>query len=119
MAWSFTADRPVYIQMAQRIREGILNGEYQPGDQIPSVRQLALIAAVNPNTVQHCFTQLESEGLLVARGTTGRFVTDDVAVIEQCRANMVKQLVQVFLEDARRLSVEKHQLIALIEEEDE
>ena len=64
MAWSFTADKPVYLQIAKRITGLVLSGEYKSGEQIPSVRQLALEAAVNPNTVQHAFTYLEDEGII-------------------------------------------------------
>ena len=52
MAWSFDKHTPVYIQIADRIRSEIITGEYPPESQIPSVRQLAYMAAVNPNTVQ-------------------------------------------------------------------
>ena len=53
MAWKFTGDRAVYLQIAERIKKSVLSGVYPPGGQIPRVRQLAMEAAVNPNTVQH------------------------------------------------------------------
>ena len=63
MAWKFTGDRAVYLQIAERVKKAVLSGVYPPGEQIPSVRQLALEAAVNPNTVQHAFTELENQGI--------------------------------------------------------
>lgn len=116
MAWSFSSDRPVYLQIAQRIRRSVLSGEYPPGAQIPSVRQLALDAAVNPNTVQHAFSDLESEGIILSRGTQGRFVTDDTAIIERCRQAVAQQYVRSFLNDLRQLGIPAEQAISMIKE---
>lgn len=117
MAWTFSSDRPVYIQIADRIKKCVLSGEYSPGEQIMTVRQLALEAAVNPNTVQHAFSDLESEGIIISKGTLGRFVTDDPEAIEACRVKMAKQTVKSFVQDMQRLSVTKEQAIKMIEEE--
>lgn len=116
MAWSFSSDRPVYLQIAQRIRRSVLSGEYPPGAQIPSVRQLALDATVNPNTVQHAFSDLESEGIILSRGTQGRFVTDDTAIIERCRQAVAQQYVRSFLNDLRQLGIPAEQAISMIKE---
>ena len=116
MAWKFTGDRPVYLQIAQRIEKSVLSGVYPPGGQIPSVRQLALEAAVNPNTVQHAFTELENQGIILSRGTQGRFVTEDVTTIEFCRQEMARQYVRAFLKDIEQLGIPKEQAIHMIEE---
>ncbi len=117
MAWKFTQDRPVYLQISERIIISVLSGEYAPAEQIPSVRQLALEAAVNPNTVQHAFSELEDEGIIISKGTLGRFVTEDEEIIEKCRRELARKLVLDFTEKAKKLSVGKQQLIAIIEEE--
>lgn len=116
MAWSFTSDRPVYLQIAERIRRSVLSGEYPPGGQIPSVRQLALEAAVNPNTVQHAFSDLENEGIILSRGTQGRFVTEDRQVIEQCRQEIAMDCVRDFLRDLTQLAIQPEQAITMIKE---
>lgn len=116
MAWRFSSDRPVYLQIAQRIQESIVSGEYPPGSQLPSVRQLALEATVNPNTVQHAFAELENEGIILSKGTTGRFVTEDVQTLEDCRHSMAQQLVHRFLKDIGQLSISAQQAITMIEE---
>ena len=97
MAWKFTSDKPVYLQIADRLTKSVLSGEYKPGEQIPSVRQLALEAAVNPNTVQHAFTELENNGLIISKNTVGRFVTDNAAIIEECRNELAKILLKISL----------------------
>jgi DNA-binding transcriptional regulator YhcF (GntR family) len=117
MAWSFSSDRPVYLQIADRIKKSVLSGEYLPGEQIPTVRQLALDAAVNPNTVQRAFLVLEDEGIILSRGTLGRFVTEDANSIEDCRSKMVHQIIRGFLSDMKQLSVSKETIITMIEED--
>ncbi|MBR4116499.1 MAG: GntR family transcriptional regulator [Clostridia bacterium] len=117
MAWSFTSDKPVYLQIAQRITTSVLSGEYKAGEQIPTVRQLALESAVNPNTIQHAFAELESRGLIVSQGTVGRYVTEDTAVIEACRKQTTEQLIKGFVSDITKLSVTKEQIIAMLKEE--
>ena len=116
MAWSFTSDRAVYLQIAERIKKSVLSGVYPPGGQIPSVRQLALEAAVNPNTVQKAFTELENQGIILSRGTLGRYVTEDTETIEACRMEMARQYVRVFLNDIRQLGIPQSQAIDMIKE---
>ncbi len=116
MAWSFSSTKPVYIQIAERIITSVISGEYKSGEQIPSVRQLALEAAVNPNTVQHAFSELENEGIIVSRGTLGRFVTEDTAIIENCRQKQAEQTVDNFIEKIKTLSVGKDEIITMIGE---
>ena len=55
MAWELDADRPIYAQLVERIQKEIVSGKYQPGEKLPSVRDLAAVAAVNPNTMQKAF----------------------------------------------------------------
>lgn len=117
MAWKFLPDSPVFIQIADRVRSSVLSGEYVPGGQIPTVRQLATTAAVNPNTVQHAFSELEREGLIISKGTLGRFVTEDTAVIDNCRRIQARKLVDTVILNAKRMSISKEELIAMIESE--
>lgn len=116
MAWKFTTDRAVYLQIAERIEQAVLSGVYPPGEQLPSVRQLALEAAVNPNTVQHAFTELENQGIIYSRGTLGRFVTQDTETIEACRQEMAQQQVRQFLKDIAQLGISTEQAITMIKE---
>ncbi len=117
MAWSFTGESPVYMQISKRLMMSVLSGEYSSGEQIPSVRQLALEAAVNPNTVQHAFQELENEGIITSKGTMGRFVTENTEAIKSCRKKMAEQLVRGFVTQAESLSLTKAELISILEEE--
>ena len=94
MNWKFSGDRPVYQQIMAAIRGAILKGELPPGGKVPSVRDLAAQAQVNPNTMQRALTELEREGLLVSGGTSGRTVTDDPQVLEQMRNRTLEELAR-------------------------
>ena len=107
----------VYLQIADKIRLGIIAGEYPPGSQIPSVRQLAFDSATNPNTVQHAFTILEDSGIIETRGTLGRFVTTSTDIIADCRQEYAKRIVDDFLSTLSTVGLSKEEIITIIKEE--
>ena len=94
MNWKFTADRPVYQQIMEAVRGSVLKGELKPGQKVPSVRDLAAEAKVNPNTMQRALTELEREGLLVGGGTSGRTVTTDEAILGAMRRSTLEELAK-------------------------
>lgn len=94
MNWKFAGDRPVYQQIMAMIRGAILRGELKPGGKIPSVRDLAAEAQVNPNTMQRAMTELEREGLLISGGTSGRTVTENPEVLEKMRDSTLEELAR-------------------------
>ena len=94
MNWKFSGDRPVYQQIMENIRGAGLRGELPPGGKIPSVRDLAAAAQVNPNTMQRAMTELEREGMLVSGGTSGRTVTENPEVVEKMRERILEELAR-------------------------
>lgn len=88
MLWELTNDRPLYLQLIEHIQLLILSGEYEPGQQFPSVRELAMIANVNPNTMQRALSELERNGLLINERTLGRKITGDASMIESMREEL-------------------------------
>ncbi len=94
MNWKFSGDRPVYQQIMATVRGGILRGELPPGGKVPSVRDLAAEAQVNPNTMQRALTELEREGLLVGGGTSGRTVTTNEAVLSAMKERILLELAR-------------------------
>ena len=94
MNWQFTGDRPVYQQIMATIRGAVLKGELPPGKKIPSVRDLAAEAQVNPNTMQRALTELEREGLLVSGGTSGRSVTEEESVLTGMKEAILRELAK-------------------------
>lgn len=67
MDWQFTGDRPIWQQLTEQLTLRILKGEYPPGGRLPTVRELAAQAGVNPNTMQRAMAMLEQSGLAVAK----------------------------------------------------
>lgn len=116
LAWQFNGTQAVFIQIADRLRRDIVNGIYLPDTQIPTVRQLAFDASVNPNTMQRALILLEEEGLLVSRGTVGRFVTDDVEVIENAKKKICVETVKRFCLEAKALGISYEELIDYMRE---
>lgn len=116
MPWELKSDRPIYAQLVEQIQLMIVSGIYSPGSKLPSVRDMAAEAAVNPNTMQRALSQLESEGLLYSQRTSGRFVTEDVNMIAQIKKNLAVELIHEFIEKMNRLGYENRQSIALLEQ---
>lgn len=114
MPWNLDSDRPIFIQILERIRVDIISGKYQPGDKLPSVRELAAEAAVNPNTMQRAFAELERTGLVYSKRTSGRFITEDREMIEELKADLAKEKIQMFLDSMAQLGYDKEQTIALM-----
>lgn len=101
MNWQFSNDAPIYAQLIGQIRAGIVSGAFSPGERLPSVRDLAMEAGVNPNTMQRALAQLEAEGLVYTERTTGRFVTEDTALLEQLRDETARTMTAEYLEKMR------------------
>ena len=114
MAWQFRGDTPVYRQIVSHLRAELLEGKYPADGQIPPVRQLALEAAVNPNTMQRALTELESEGLLYTRSTAGRFVTSDETVLRRARETMHKETMERLLSEALSLGITREEFITFM-----
>ena len=94
MNWKFSGDRPVYQQIMETLRGAIVTGELAPGGKVPSVRDLAAAAQVNPNTMQRALTELEREGILVGGGTSGRKVTTEEAVLASMKERILTDLAR-------------------------
>ena len=97
MPWFFQADTPIYTQLVARLQEQIVSGAYPPGSKLPSVRDLAADAGVNPNTVQRAFAELERLGLIYTQRTSGKFVTEDAAAIDAARRALAEGQTRQYL----------------------
>ena len=85
MVWKLNDERPVYLQIMAIIQGAIITGEFASGRKIPSVRDLAVAARVNPNTMQRALSELERSGILISQGTVGRFITTDEEILQKMR----------------------------------
>lgn len=115
MAWELNADRPIYTQLVERIQMQIVSGHYPPGGKLPSVRELAAVAAVNPNTMQKAFAELERSGLIETRRTNGRTVTEDADMINDIRRSMAENHLATFFLRMKELGYSRQEIKELIE----
>ena len=117
MNWKFAGDRPVYQQIMENIRGAVLRGELPPGGRVPSVRELAMQAQVNPNTMQRALTELERDGLVYSQRTAGRFVTEDTEMIRTAKEELAHRQIKGFLTAMLRLGYEKAEILSLVDRE--
>ncbi len=115
MPWQFDPDRPIYRQLKERILLNIVSGAYAPGSQLPTVRELAEEAAVNPNTLQKALQELERDGLVFAQRTSGRFVTENKAVIKQAKTDLAKEQINLFLTKMAAIGYDRQDAVVLIQ----
>ncbi len=111
MAWQFHSNRPIYIQIVDEIELRILNGTYEMGMRLPSVRDLAVLAAVNPNTMQRALAELEEMGLVSTQRNTGRTVTTDETVVSRARDNKADTLVETFMMQMQALGLSRKEVL--------
>lgn len=114
MPWNLDNKRPIYIQLMERIQHDIISGVYSPGQKLPSVRDLALDAAVNPNTMQKALSELERSGLVHSQRTCGRFITDDKALLDKMKTDLAKEHILQFFKQMRRLGFTDDTTIQMI-----
>ncbi len=111
MKWEFKSGIPIYLQIITIMKLKIASGELPPGSQISPVRELAMEAGVNPNTMQRALTQLEQEGLLFTLRTSGRFVTENQKVLREMRRSLSEQYVGELFETLGRLGMSRSEII--------
>ena len=115
MKWQFSNDAPIYSQLIAQIKVGIVSGAFPPGERLPSVRDLATEAGVNPNTMQRALADLERQGLLYTNRTSGRYVTEDEEMITKIRERIAEERICAFLESMSQLGFTQEQVLGLIQ----
>lgn len=116
MPWNLNSDRPIFIQLIEKIQIDIISGRYAPGDKLPSVRELAQKASVNPNTMQKALAELERTGLVYSQRTSGRFITEDIGMIERLKTELAEEIIMEFLADMQKLGYQKKETLSLLTE---
>ncbi len=114
MPWDLKSDRPIYTQLIEKIELKIFSGEYPLGSNLPSVRDLANEASVNPNTMQRALVKLEEDGLIVTHRTKGRTITEDADMIKRVKNRLAKTQIAEFLEKMKLMGFDKDEVLILI-----
>ena len=116
MEWQIDNNKPVYIQLVEQLKMKIISGEIELDSKLDSVRNLASDAMVNPNTMQKALAELERQGFVYSKRTSGRFVTDNKDLIDTERKKLVKESVKKSLETLINLGYTDDEIISLVEE---
>ncbi|MBE5968482.1 MAG: GntR family transcriptional regulator [Lachnospiraceae bacterium] len=116
MQWEINSDRPVYVQLIEQIQAGIISGYFKPGDKLPSVRDLAADAAVNPNTMQKALAELERTGLIYTNRTSGRLITSDTKLIQDLKKQSARLQIIEFIDRMALLGFQSDEILQLIEQ---
>ena len=116
MPWNLDSDRPIYLQLMERIQHDIISGTYKPGDKLPSVRELAMEASVNPNTMQKALSELERIGLVHSRRTSGRFITEDETMIKQLKTETATEHIREFSKSMEHLGFTRPEILELVQD---
>ncbi|MBB6714557.1 GntR family transcriptional regulator [Clostridium gasigenes] len=116
MPWEFKDDRPIYLQLIEQIQLRIISGLYKAGGRLPSVRDMASEASVNPNTMQKALSELEKTGIVQSQTTSGRFITDDILKIEKLKKYLATEQSEKFLRSMESIGFNKEESIIILKE---
>lgn len=114
MPWDLESDRPIFAQIVDRLQMDIISGKYKAGEKLPTVRELAVEAGVNPNTMQKAYAQLEKQELVYSQRTNGRYVTENKKYIERARKDFAKREAKIFLAKMNELGLSRQDVIDLL-----
>ena len=114
MDWKLDSGLPIWPQLTQQLKRRIVTGIYPPGSRLPSVRELAAEAGVNPNTMQRALVQLEQEGLARADRTAGRQVTQNGEVLKAVRLREAESVIRDYFEAMSALGWSRERAVELL-----
>ena len=116
MEFNFDNERPIYIQLVELIRIEIVSGKFKKGERIPSVRELALMMKVNPNTMQKALNELENQKLIYTERTNGKFVTEDEKLIQNIKKELAKEKVNNYLDSMNSIGISFEESLKYLQE---
>ena len=116
MDWKLDKSRPICPQLCEKLNVAIASGELKPGERLMSVREAAVMAGVNPNTVQKSFGELERLGSVYSVRGSGWFVSEDTAGAARQVGQMISLRVDGFFADMERLGVDAASAKKYVEE---
>ena len=110
MEWNFKNGIPIYTQIIDEMTMRIASGAYAPGDKLPSVRELAMDAGVNPNTMQRAMAEMERRGLVFSERTSGRFVTQDENVLRKLHEDLARTYLSELTEKLQKIGMDRDEI---------
>lgn len=110
----FDSKQPIYQQIIDRMITQIASGDLKPGAKVASVRDLAAMYSVNPNTMQKSLAKLEEMGYLFTERTSGRFVTNDLSAIQKLKQHMPQKIIGGFVNEMTSIGVPLNKIEAYV-----
>lgn len=114
MPWNLNSDGPIFVQIIEHIQNDIATGKYKSGDKLPSVRDLAAEAGVNPNTMQKALSDLEQTGLVHSERTSGRFITENENMIKELKTSLINTQIEEFFKNMKKLGFSEEEILQLV-----
>ena len=106
---------PIYLQIILFIKRGMISGQIQPGDELPSRRVLSALLGINPNTIQKAYRMLEEEGLVSSHAGAKSYVVLDEATLTKIRAELLENDARTLIDAMKQMGLSKREALALIE----
>ena len=116
MDYIFDNERPIYLQLVEKIRIEIVSGKLKKGQRLLPVRELAMEAKVNPNTMQKALVELEKEGLVYTESTNGRFVSENEELIENIKKDLAKEKINTYIKDMKNIGISYEDALKYLQE---
>ena len=110
MAWHFSNDKPIFQQIVDIITTDIIAGKYPAGSKLDTVRDLAIFAGVNPNTMQRALAAIEETGIIYTKRGDGRYVTEDIAKIAEIKESYVKSYTEDYIESLKKFGLNSNEI---------
>lgn len=115
MTVKFNNRDPVYVQVIRHFKEQIAKGFFEPGQEVPSRRELANQLKINPNTAQRAYKEMEEQGLIFTEGNMLSCITKDEAVLKSVREELIIEAVDLFLGSIKSINVPLSEVLKLVE----
>ena len=117
--FNFDNQRPIYIQLVEQLQLYVISGKIPPGQKLPSVRDLAIQAQVNPNTMQRALAELEDLRLIHTERTNGKYITEDQQLIHRYRAKYANRKTEKYFTEMRELGFSDLEIISFLAQKGE
>ncbi|QFT88553.1 HTH-type transcriptional repressor YtrA [Bacillus sp. THAF10] len=115
MTAKYDTDKPIYLQIIERIRREIVRGDLKLGDKLPSVREMAIISEVNPNTIQRTYSEMERMEIVETKRGQGTFVTENQEILVQLKKDVESKLVESFVQNMREIGATETDMVASVQ----
>jgi len=117
MEAKFNNRDPVYVQVIRHFKEQIAKGNFEPGQEIPSRRELANKLKINPNTAQRAYKEMEEQGLIFTEGNLPSRITKDEQMLKRVREELILEAVDTFIHSVRSINVPLPEVLNLVKDQ--